>query len=1266
MFELTGEDISRLNDKDLRTLVAKLCEAELRRVGLPVSALTAGGDQNAPDGGIDVRIALPHHDKATDFIPRPDTGFQVKVPDMPEGAITAEMCPKGVLRPVIQELARKHGAYVIVSSHGSTADAPLRNRITAMQDAAKSVPALPDLHVDFYDRNRLATWVNQYAGVAAWVQKQLGKPMSGWQSYGNWSGHPNQIDTGYISDATCRMYDTRSAKAGSLTVETGIARIREVLANPGGVVRLIGLSGVGKTRLVEALFDDRVLKNALSQAWVVYTDIAHEPTPPPRDRIHRFIQERQRAIVVVDNCPPAAHRNLVQVTSVPDSPVSLLTVEYDVGEDEPEGTEVFRLEAASEEVIEQLVERVAPGISQVDRRRISEFSGGNARIALALIRTIDRHESVAHLSDKDLFERLFHQRHSESDTLLRAGEACALVYSFDGETTEGPDAELPILAQLADLSVNQLHRHVQELKKRELIQQRSTWRALLPHALANKLAQSALEHIPPATLTKVMVDTAPERLLRSFSRRLGYLHNCHEAQRIVGTWLAEGGLLGNVATLSPLQWDMFHNVAPVLPEAALAAMERAFASHDALMIVDLHNPYRHEWTSLLSKLAFDAALFDRAAGLLARFVIAEPQGHNNSSNEQFTGLFKLHLSGTYASVQQRLQVVDTLLRATKIRTKQVGLDALNSMLEAWHFSSICLFEFGARPRDFGWHPKNYSEAAGWYHAVLSFISERMVADDNLAGQLASIVANRFCGLWVKARMYDELESLATKLAEKGSWIEGWVSIRRTLKYHASKMPEDTLKRLQHLEATLRPTELLEQARAYVLLPQSLAFDIVEAEGEDGEEYDYDALRKADDRAEELGRIIASRPEVLGQLLVDLVRGREAGRRWHFGVGLATASADMDAMWQTLTSAFRSVPEQERNTFVLRGFLAGASRHAADKVAAFLDAAVTDPVLGQHFLYLQCAVTIDEQGLQRLFEALRVNLAPIETFRCLPENMMTNTISPTNLQRFLLELAARPDGTVIAIHIWSMQFCILDGKKRIVTPELIRCGRDLLMRYDFKNVNTHDECDFAAIFRECLTEIDSDTFVQAMCHTLNEAISNEVESSYYYSEIIEELFITSPSIALNTFMLQGNEKIAEIVVHCRWEHDAYPLEKVPLNTLLDWASEEPQARFPAMASATPLFTNPPDQAAKLSPLALSLIDAAPDKGTMLDCFQRNSTPDNWLNPFAPSLDECRAALAPLMNHPEPVVASRAREWSQELAREAEQERLRERKRDERFE
>lgn len=73
-------------------------------------------------------------DNLVTTLSRPNTGFQVKVPDMPRSAILEEMAPDGNLRPVIQELARKQGAYVIVSSHGSTADGPLQNRVLAMQE----------------------------------------------------------------------------------------------------------------------------------------------------------------------------------------------------------------------------------------------------------------------------------------------------------------------------------------------------------------------------------------------------------------------------------------------------------------------------------------------------------------------------------------------------------------------------------------------------------------------------------------------------------------------------------------------------------------------------------------------------------------------------------------------------------------------------------------------------------------------------------------------------------------------------------------------------------------------------------------------------------------------------------------------------------------------------------------------------------------------------------------------------------------------------
>src|SRR3984893_2043350 len=97
MFEITRDDIAVLGDEDLRTLIGLLCEAELRRANLPVSAVTWGGDQDAKDGGLDVRVSLPADTKISGFVPRAATGFQVKKPDMPASEISKEMKPKGVL-----------------------------------------------------------------------------------------------------------------------------------------------------------------------------------------------------------------------------------------------------------------------------------------------------------------------------------------------------------------------------------------------------------------------------------------------------------------------------------------------------------------------------------------------------------------------------------------------------------------------------------------------------------------------------------------------------------------------------------------------------------------------------------------------------------------------------------------------------------------------------------------------------------------------------------------------------------------------------------------------------------------------------------------------------------------------------------------------------------------------------------------------------------------------------------------------------------------
>ena len=474
MLEITPDDIALLNDEQLRTVVGQLCETELRKRGYSASHVTWGGNQNAADGGIDVRVALPPGLATDGFVPRRATGFQVKRQDMPAGEITGEMRPKGAIRPSIQNLADQSGAYIIVSSEGSTTDTALTSRLEAMKEAAAGIRGADALLLDFYDRTRIATWVRSHEGLIPWVRMLVGRAIPGWQSYGSWAYAPDAVTAEYLFDEKLRIHPVRRETDQGLSALSGIQQIRDELRIIRHVVRLVGLSGVGKTRLLQALFDERVGENSLDPSLAIYTNMADGPDPQPIGMASNLVAAGTRAILVIDNCPPELHQRLSELCRQSGSKLSVITVEYDIREDEPEGTEVFTLESSSLELIEKLLRSRFPDVSQIDARTIGEFSGGNARIAIALASTVGRNETVAGLTDDQLFQRLFLQRHAHDEPLYLAAQACALVYSFQGEdVSEGDGAELVRLGELIGITPQQLYRSVAQLKRRDLVQQRS-------------------------------------------------------------------------------------------------------------------------------------------------------------------------------------------------------------------------------------------------------------------------------------------------------------------------------------------------------------------------------------------------------------------------------------------------------------------------------------------------------------------------------------------------------------------------------------------------------------------------------------------------------------------------------------------------------------------------------------------------------------------------------------------------------------------------
>jgi len=443
LFEVSAEDVESLKDDELRELVARLCKATLLEEGLPTTCVTWGGDQREPDGGIDVRVQL----RADDPLPNGSwlrwrsVGFQVKATEMPPAKIKKEMCPNGSLQSAIQELLQEGGAYII-AAHDSVADDRYQKRVAAMRECSGGLlkPGYSAC-VDYYDRQRLADWANEYPTVVAWVHaKTRGGALQGWEPYGQWATSKRMPDGKYppfLPDEKARFFDTRDPKRGLNLIE-GIDLVREVLRKgiervnekEGRPVRLVGLSGVGKTRFVQALFEANVGSEALNQTLAVYADAGRTLNPHPAVVLNRLISRKKQAILIVDNCSPTLHRELAeQLGNADGGGVGLLTVEYDIRTDKPNETQVFRLENGSVDLVERVVMEQFPGISRVDVRTIAEFSDGNSRVAIALASAVGQTASLAGLSDEELLDRLFWQRNEPNDALQRAARACSLVYS---------------------------------------------------------------------------------------------------------------------------------------------------------------------------------------------------------------------------------------------------------------------------------------------------------------------------------------------------------------------------------------------------------------------------------------------------------------------------------------------------------------------------------------------------------------------------------------------------------------------------------------------------------------------------------------------------------------------------------------------------------------------------------------------------------------------------------------------------------------------
>ncbi|KCZ57920.1 hypothetical protein HY36_12160 [Hyphomonas atlantica] len=1199
--------------------------------------VTWGGAQEAADGGIDVSVKDAGKLLKPNFVPRSTTGYQVKKHSMGKSACTKEMQSKGKVKQVIENIANQHGAYIIVSGKDDCSEKMLADRLTGMKAAIDALANKKNLKLDFYGRDRIITWLRSHPGVSLWARHRLGKPLSGWRPFERWAATPAELEDEFlVDDHPCVLFANLASKASQPLLD-GIKLARDRLKPAGSAVRITGLSGVGKTRFAQALFEEGVGEGHLPSSNAIYADLGDDLTPSASELVAHLIANDSSAYLVLDNCPPDVHRLLQKKVAASGTKLRLLTIEYDISDDKPEETEVIHLEPSSEQTVSKLVQKRFPGLGRVNADKIAEFSGGNARVAIALSSRVDADETLSKFSDEELFNRLFSQRKGPSESLLESAEVLSLVYSFNVSPDEYND-ELSALGRISGLDRRTLHRDQAELLRRQLSQQRGDWRAVLPHALANRVAKRALENLPLDDINAELFKQCNVRLFKSCAHRIGYLHDFQPARNLADSWVASGAPLHDIASCDAELLTCLDYIAPVFPETVLTALETAtktagFASRS--------NPHFNLFVRLLCHLAYEDDQFDRAIEVLLRFAETEEKGENNNSIVgQMKHLFSLYLSGTEASPLRRQEFVAKLLKSPIPRHHEIASDLLHAALEVSHWSSFATFGFGARKRGSGWQPKTRQERIDWYVGFVGLLQRSLESNKLHEAKWAKeMLAPNFRSLWTLAGCFDVLEEIVRAHAEGGAWPEIWMSIKSTLYFDGEKHEASLLERLKELEKVSAPNDPYSEIEAYAL---SNTWD--HAELKDG--IFSESQKKLGDKIISLGELACADPKYLEQM-GERLWGRHFDALWYFGKGVARGSSKRGETFEFLVGQLEKSQLDQIYPVLLQGYIHEVHDGDANQARQLQERILEVPKLKAHFVNLLSSVPIAPWGAKKLIDLAKAGELAAWQYTHISLGRKHEAITDDDLSELLSALLEADGGVAVVFQILEMRFFIDQNSDYVPTEVLLAVGRKAItkmaaMRRD--EIGQFRSLGFGRVADRCLIASAPSDEVTVIVKLLCDGIQNYRLYGFEMGECLSPLIKNFPELVLDRVFSHGDRDDNEdLLSHSLFRDLSYESRGAQLNdasvdrliawckgdqTLLGKIAKSVRTYSTAEAGEGP-SSNP--KRVVLSDHIMALLNVVEDKSSVVDIIAANTWPSGWSGSLADILERRAEAFAALMEH-----------------------------------
>lgn len=305
---------------------------------------------------------------------------------------------------------------------------------------------------------------------------------------------------------------------------------KKIILGEDGIIRLIGLSGYGKTRLVAECF-----RNAGNREAYLYGDVQVLGKNEIYNLAIRVFTDYPEATLVIDNCDEEAHGMLCGLRKSNHVKTKLVTIYYDPTEKFSSGYKCLKMEEKQEEVVVRIFKRYREFKDEEERLYILDATGGIPMIAEQLVKVLQEEGSDnGRIDDSNYITKLLgYGETSEEREALRA-LSLFTVLEYDEKSTEHKVLEF-VARNKSILNVtkpdamiaNWLISVVRTQIKRGTIEKSGTSIRIRPQRLRDGLLAEWAEQCDEGRITKVITEIDgsefKEQLSDALNRRLLFI-----------------------------------------------------------------------------------------------------------------------------------------------------------------------------------------------------------------------------------------------------------------------------------------------------------------------------------------------------------------------------------------------------------------------------------------------------------------------------------------------------------------------------------------------------------------------------------------------------------------------------------------------------------------------------------------------------------------------------------------------------------------------